>query len=87
MTDKSDFDKCVKRQTKGNLFSIECKRGLWSAEGSNTNKAVVEDEAMHYWRQYAHDGEYSSIIGGKSVVEMIKVNLGEKIPVKGEVTG
>ena len=28
-------------------------------------------EALHYWHQYKEDGEYSEIIGGKSVIDKL----------------
>tara|TARA_R110000787_G_scaffold174803_2_gene287358 strand:- start:527 stop:649 length:123 start_codon:yes stop_codon:yes gene_type:complete len=32
------------------------------------------DEATYYFSQYKSDGEYSSIIGGKNVVETLLAN-------------
>jgi len=59
-----DFQKCV--IVKEN--SIECKLGLWSVYGGTEKQQL--DEALHYFSQYKEDGEYYSILGGKSPVEM-----------------
>ena len=63
----NDFEKCVVRKAKGLTYSINCKLGLWGV--SSNSKTSCEDEALHYWQQYKSDGEYSSIIGGKSVID------------------
>ena len=65
----SDFESCIDRKEKGGLLFIDCKLGLWGVSGSN--KGQVESEATHYYLQYKSDGEYSSIIGGKTVIEML----------------
>ena len=65
----NDFEKCIKRKAKSYSYSIKCKLGLWSVDAST--KAECEDEALHYWQQYKSDGEYSSIIGGKTVIEVL----------------
>ena len=65
----NDFEKCVTRKAKGLTYSIDCKLGLWGVESNS--KTACEDEAIHYWQQYASDGEYSSIIGGKDVIETL----------------
>ena len=63
---------CVNETKKGEHVEIACKMGLWSVIGpSNT----VYHEALHYWKQYADDGEYSSIIGGKTVIENLTNTL------------
>ena len=68
----SDFEKCVKRKALSYAYKIDCVLGLWSIEGDS--KTLVESEAFNYFRQYESDGEYSSIIGGKSVTEKLKEN-------------
>ena len=65
----NDFEKCIKRKAKSYGYSIDCKLGLWGVDAST--KAECEDEALHYWQQYKSDGEYSSIIGGKTVIEAL----------------
>lgn len=68
MSELKEFDKCVtKRKRKNGKTSINCKLGLWGVEASNKDAAICE--ALHYWLQYKEDGEYSSLIGGKDVVE------------------
>ena len=71
---KSDYEKCITRSYYADSVEIECKLGLWSVESGDVAKA--EAEAMHYWRQYAHDGEYSSIIGGKTVKQVLMYQKG-----------
>ena len=64
------FNKCViKRKRKNAKWSINCKMGLWGVESDNKDTAMCE--ALHYWQQYKSDGEYSSIIGGQSVIEKL----------------
>ena len=65
----SDFESCVIRKESKNLLSIDCKLGLWGVSGRN--KGQVESEATHCWLQYKSDGEYSSIIGGKSAFDIL----------------
>lgn len=67
MDNLSDFEKCIKKFHIGDLLVVECSLGLWEVQGSFTD--CVMSEALHYWQQYAKDGEYSSIIGGKTVIE------------------
>ena len=57
---------CVNETKKGNKVEIACKMGLWSVIG---NESDVYFNALHYFKQYMDDGEYSSIIGGKSVID------------------
>jgi len=70
------FNKCITKRTRKNgNTSINCKLGLWGVSASNEFEATVE--ALRYWHQYKEDGEYSEIIGGKSVVEkLIEHNRG-----------
>ena len=62
------FDKCVQTVLrKDGTVLIACKLGLWSVSG--TDHEVVRANAMHYWIQYYHDGEYNKMlsnIGGES---------------------
>ena len=66
---------CVNETKKGDQVEIACKMGLWSIIGDSSS---VYYKALHYWKQYADDGEYSSIIGGKTVVETLKETLEQK---------
>tara|TARA_R110000796_G_scaffold214800_1_gene330766 strand:- start:28517 stop:28744 length:228 start_codon:yes stop_codon:yes gene_type:complete len=63
-----DFNKCVNEIIdKDGRVSLSCKLGLWSVSSLDSDSVYLQ--AYHYWRQYAGDGEYSSIIGGKTVME------------------
>ena len=64
-----DFAKCTSTVFDGDSWDISCNLGLWSVFAAD--KAQAQDEALHYFSQYKEDGEYSSIIGGQSVVEKI----------------
>ena len=68
----SDFESCITRKKSARMTSIHCKLGLWGVSGHNTGQ--VESEATHYYLQYKSDGEYSSIIGGKTVIEVLTEN-------------
>jgi hypothetical protein len=57
---------CVNEVKKGNKIEVACKLGLWSVIG---NESDVYFDALHYFKQYMDDGEYSSIIGGKTVID------------------
>jgi len=66
----SDFEKCTtKKVSKCGLVDIECKLGLWGVSASCAEDAMRE--AIHYFNQYKADGEYSSIIGGKSTRDIL----------------
>lgn len=67
MTRLNDFTKCVDETRDGDRVSIKCKLGLWSVESTDIGSIYIE--AFHYWQQYAGDGEYSSIIGGPTVMD------------------
>ena len=64
-----DFPKCVTESVVDGRTSLKCKLGLWEVSSTDTDSVYLE--AFHYWQQYADDGEYSSIIGGESVIEKI----------------
>ena len=70
MSDKqvNDFRKCINVKYNGVMWNIDCKLGLWGVQAPPPRENV-EREAFHYWQQYASDGEYSSIIGGNSVID------------------
>ena len=78
MKEFQDFLKCVYDERERDSYEIHCKLSLWSVSGSSDDKGKVIDEAYHYWQQYKADGEYSSIIGGKTVVETLKATLEQK---------
>jgi hypothetical protein len=69
----SHFNRCVTIQRhRDGLTHINCKLGLWGVTAPSFEQAMVE--AMYYFSQYKLDGEYSSIIGGKTVVETFLAN-------------
>jgi hypothetical protein len=45
----------VSKKTKTG-YMIKCKEGLWRVDAPT--KELAEREAMHYFWQYYHDGEY-----------------------------
>ena len=59
---------CVNEVKRGAKVEVACKLGLWSVIG---DKSQVYEESLHYFKQYMDDGEYSSIIGGQSVIEKL----------------
>lgn len=65
----SHFNRCTTRRTSQGIHTIECKLGLWGV--SSADKKQVESEAQYYFSQYKLAGEYSSIIGGKSVIDKL----------------
>lgn len=64
-----DFNKCVDIIHKGRVVEINCKLGLWGVSG--TAQEDVYRDALSYWMQYKDDGEYSSILGGESVIDKL----------------
>ena len=69
----TDFEKCTNTVFDGDLWDISCILGLWCVSGAC--KDEVQDEALHYFRQYKDDGEYHEIIGGDSVIQKLKSNI------------
>jgi hypothetical protein len=67
MSRLEDFTKCVDETVEDGRTCLKCKLGLWSVEAKDSDRVYLD--AFHYWRQYADDGEYSSIIGGPTVVD------------------
>nr|BDD47738.1 hypothetical protein 1 [Piscirickettsiaceae bacterium] len=66
-----DFDKCTTmiRHNDTGIVMINCRLGLWSVK-ANTRELTMR-EAMVYFNQYKADGEYHSIIGGKTPLEVL----------------
>ena len=58
----NDFEKCVKFSIEGDRLNVECKLGLWSVSGHISDVSSVNDEALHYFRQYKKDGEYDKLL-------------------------
>lgn len=65
----SKFNRCTTHKETKDGYSIECKLGLWGVHAPT--KAQSEEEAKHYFSQYLLDGEYSSIVGGETVLEKL----------------
>ena len=65
----SEFNRCVIRKKLKDGYRIDCKMGCWGVTAPTKKEA--EHEAKYYFSQYKLDGEYSSIIGGKNVVETL----------------
>ena len=58
---KKDFEKCIDRKLmKDGSLEIQCKLGFWGVSGKDEDE--IEKEAVHYWMQYASDGDYSDYI-------------------------
>jgi hypothetical protein len=73
----SQFNRCVVIQKhRCGRTTINCKLGLWGVDAPAMKQAM--DEATYYFSQYKLDGEYSSIIGGKSAAEILISNAGSK---------
>jgi hypothetical protein len=73
----SHFNRCVIIQKhRDGLTHINCKLGLWGVTAPSFERAMVE--AMCYFSQYRLDGEYNSIIGGKSAAKILILNAGSK---------
>jgi len=68
----TDMEKCTTYRRNGDTCTISCNLGLWSVSGKYGLNLM--DEADNYFQQYKSDGEYSSIIGGKTVMENLKHN-------------
>ena len=78
LTEFEKFNKCVIVQKhRDGLTNINCKLGLWGVSAPTMQEAV--DEAKHYFLQCLSDGEYSSIVGGKDVVETLLDNSISKV--------
>lgn len=45
--------------TKDGRVQINCKKGLWCVDGHDLGS--VKRKALHYFKPYYRDGEYSSI--------------------------
>ena len=65
----SDMEKCTTYKREGEMCTISCNLGLWSV--SRRYGLELISEALHYFEQYKADGEYSEIIGGKTVLETL----------------
>ena len=73
----SHFNRCVTIQKhRCGRTTISCKLGLWGVDAPTMKQAM--DEATYYFSQYKLDGEYSSIIGGKSAAEILISSAGSK---------
>jgi len=75
MSRLTDFTECVDESMEGGRVTLKCKLGLWSVSAADSDSVYLE--AFHYWRQYNDDGEYSSILGGESVMDKLLKGRGE----------
>jgi hypothetical protein len=65
----TDMEKCTTYKRDDDRCTISCNLGLWSVSGKYGLGLI--NEASNYFEQYKADGEYSEILGGKSVVEVL----------------
>lgn len=67
----TQFEQCTEMtgSTSEGRVEIKCKLGFWSVFAPTRELAVRE--AMHYFSQYRSDGEYHSIIGGKTPAQVL----------------
>ena len=70
LPEQTEMEKCTIYHRDGKRVTISCKLGLWQVEG-NYGLTII-NEATRYFLQYKAGGEYSDIIGGKSVVDLIR---------------
>ena len=76
MSRAKEFWQCTNVKYNGKAWNIDCKLDLWGV--SAFTRMEAEKEAFNYWKQYADDGEYSSIIGGKTVAEKLKEQINQE---------
>jgi len=69
----TDMENCSTYTRNGDLCEIKCNLGLWAVSGKY-GLALI-NEASHYFEQFKSEGEYSSIIGGKTTAEIL---MGER---------
>jgi len=67
---ETDISKCSTTKIGNHTLTISCNLGLWSVSGRCG--FTVINEANYYFEQYKSDGEYSEILGGKSVLDIMK---------------
>ena len=67
-TDK--FNACTKHSNDADSYRIECVKGLWSVDAPTMILALAA--STHYFKQYSEAGEYSDIIGGPTVLDVLK---------------
>ena len=65
MNTLTEYKACTNISISHGRTTISCKLGLWTVSSRCVSR--VQREAQRYFNQYNADGEYSSIIGGKSV--------------------
>lgn len=73
MTEAEEFELCVEDELLDDGITFRCKLGLWSVTAGRITEALPE--AWHYFKQYKADGEYSDIIGGPSVIDVLNKEL------------
>jgi len=72
MNSLTEYRKCTNLSVVKGRTIIACKLGLWSVDSLCHSRA--HHEAQHYFLQYKSDGEYSGIIGGPNVAEVLIAN-------------
>lgn len=65
-----EFIRHTDRYIEDGRHHIDCKKGLWAVNGAN--EFDVYREAIHYFKQYYSDGEYSE---GSPIAENIIENF------------
>ena len=68
----TELEQCANYSRSGKQCTISCKLGLWEVNG--TFGLALINEASNYFEQYKKDGEYSSILGGESVIDVLTKN-------------
>ena len=63
------FPECTIVKESGGRVSIKCKLGLWGVDAPDRSTAF--NEAISYFQLYLGDGEYSGIIGGPGVMDVM----------------
>ena len=65
-----EYKACTNLSTVKGRTIIECKLGLWGVD--SLCHSTAQREAQAYFLQYKSGGEYSGIIGGPNVMEVLK---------------
>lgn len=66
---ETQFQQCTTQSKRNDQHVITCNLGLWSVSAPTLDQAMRE--AQHYFIQYKAGGEYSEIIGGPTVLDVV----------------
>jgi len=66
---KTHFQQCTTQSKRNDQHVITCNLGLWSVSAPTVDQAIRE--AWHYFMQYKAGGEYSEIIGGPTLLDVV----------------